>query len=443
MFTLADEARQTSQQDHSTWSQNVTLRKKPVAFVSAGPSQPLEPVEDMVDAVEFAEETQLKSGAAQNNQNVLSERPSTALAGGSGAAKHPDAEETPTLEGEPLFFFDVSGQSERRQAKHETIIIPERPSPSDTSSGDEVILFRGRRPQNKIQRPPSISLGQMTTEIRAVEQQIHVAQSKCLSPREHNDGMTLRASHKQRGKRGPRRKRDEDQGIIADYISNMRDNGELEEFSKEYQYNQRDLGGTDSDVDHDPVIRKIKIKDTPYPAEEYPNSDEETGGSTSRKLRHSESDNKQMDDTTKTAVAGKHGEKGTYIEHNIGNDILSDTDSSSVAMANDQARTAEDNGFDLMDWERPSLRRKKRKGTLAHLAFNESDSELEQQLQAAWNNDRMKKSQRKKHREELRALGMLGKKSQPDDLRVKYPLGMSTNEVAEELRIFLLNEDEL
>lgn len=99
--------------------------------------------------------------------------------------------------------------------------------------------------------------------------------------------------------------------------------------------------------------------------------------------------------------------------------------------------------LDMMDWERPSLQRKKKgKGAQAQINFNVSDSEMERALQAAWKNDRLKKSERKKQREELRALGMLGKKVNPEDLRVKYPDGMSMEQVADEFRAFLFGTDE-
>jgi hypothetical protein len=94
-----------------------------------------------------------------------------------------------------------------------------------------------------------------------------------------------------------------------------------------------------------------------------------------------------------------------------------------------------------MDWDRPSLRRRKGKGARAQISFNMSDSELEASLQASWKSDRLKKSERKKQREEMRALGMLGKKD-PDDLRVKYPDGMNMDQVADELQTFLMGSDE-
>jgi hypothetical protein len=95
-----------------------------------------------------------------------------------------------------------------------------------------------------------------------------------------------------------------------------------------------------------------------------------------------------------------------------------------------------------MDWDRPSLQRRKGKAAKARIRIEVSDSELEQTLQAAWKNDRFKKAERKRQREEMRALGQLGRNVKPEDLRVKYPQGISIDEVAEEMRVFLQGTSE-
>ena len=58
-------------------------------------------------------------------------------------------------------------------------------------------------------------------------------------------------------------------------------------------------------------------------------------------------------------------------------------------------------GYDVMDFERPSLK-KKPKGRKGKLILDDvSDSELEESMQAAWDNDRIKKKERKQEREEV------------------------------------------
>lgn len=93
-------------------------------------------------------------------------------------------------------------------------------------------------------------------------------------------------------------------------------------------------------------------------------------------------------------------------------------------------------GFDIMDFDRPSLR-KKNKGKRGRLVVDLSDSELEASMQMAFANDRLKKKVRKQEREELRAKGLLGSKSGKPDLKQKYKEGMGIDSVKEEIKDFL------
>ena len=95
------------------------------------------------------------------------------------------------------------------------------------------------------------------------------------------------------------------------------------------------------------------------------------------------------------------------------------------------------NGFDVLDQQRLSLRRKP-KGWREKLPVELSDSELEQSIQMAWEKDRTKKKMRKQERQELRAQGLLGKKNKVD-LKAKYSEGISMIEVKKEIKDFLLS----
>ncbi|KAF2169670.1 hypothetical protein M409DRAFT_20085 [Zasmidium cellare ATCC 36951] len=104
-----------------------------------------------------------------------------------------------------------------------------------------------------------------------------------------------------------------------------------------------------------------------------------------------------------------------------------------------------DNGFDIMDYDRPSLRptKKGRKGKLPPELEMLSDEELKEEMRGQWANDRSKKREKKLEREELRREGLLGsagRKGKPD-LSARYPLGMTLKEVHNELREFLQDED--
>ncbi|KAF8849616.1 hypothetical protein BDZ45DRAFT_634123 [Acephala macrosclerotiorum] len=95
-------------------------------------------------------------------------------------------------------------------------------------------------------------------------------------------------------------------------------------------------------------------------------------------------------------------------------------------------------GFDIMDFERPSLK-KKPKGRRGKVAFDISDSELEASMEMTWGNDRMKKKERKQERDELRAQGLLGNKNGKPDLKQKYKEGMGILAVKEEIKQFLMS----
>lgn len=96
-------------------------------------------------------------------------------------------------------------------------------------------------------------------------------------------------------------------------------------------------------------------------------------------------------------------------------------------------------GFDVMDFGRPSLRRKK-KGKHSTLDLALSDSDLEMELEKAWRNDREKKSSRKRQREYLRSNGLLGRGLDDPDLKSKYPsTSMSFDDLNDEICKFLLS----
>jgi hypothetical protein len=97
-------------------------------------------------------------------------------------------------------------------------------------------------------------------------------------------------------------------------------------------------------------------------------------------------------------------------------------------------------GFDVMDFERPSLRKRKGKGksTGPELPFELSDSELQEHIQTAWDNDRSKKVAKKQEREELRAQGLLGGK----DVSSKYGEGMTIWQIGKEFENFLESDEQ-
>jgi hypothetical protein len=98
-------------------------------------------------------------------------------------------------------------------------------------------------------------------------------------------------------------------------------------------------------------------------------------------------------------------------------------------------------GFDVMDFERPSLQKKSKGQQGVPDFFGAIDSETEAVLRATWSKDRKKKSEKKRERQELRAAGVLGfSKTGKIDLNLKYPNGISMKEVKHEITVFIASE---
>ncbi|KAF4969571.1 hypothetical protein FZEAL_10213 [Fusarium zealandicum] len=476
-FTLADEARQTSQHDHASWS---NLRQRPVKFVSAGPSEPLKLLDELIDeADEDLEEPTVSPPAEQpsyipqfdnhqNNDAELDEDDDEAQEAEENGLE--DEDETgdddfigpdeldeaiqagaipkEDLPAEPAFFFDLKGDQPQEKPHQQPVEIPERPSSRSSSSSEEVILFKGRGAQKKPQPAAELSMVQMQTEIHVVEQTLVAEHTPALSPvlKPAEPTRRKKLSHKEkkqrhRDKRNAQNQVDnEKDAIIADYIANMKENNEVDDYFKELIQGGMDSDGSDSDS---PGSSSVKIRKQPSistkpKAADVDNPDEDEEEDLAEEDEDDDVVQSEVDDETLARlIAGRDlGMEDVYY-----GDSSSDSDSSGDRKLTKKQLELEDD-FDVMDWDRPSVRRRKGKGARAQINFNVSDSELEASLQAAWNNDRLKKSERKKQREELRALGMLGKKANPDDLRIKYPDGMNMEQVAEELRTFMLSSEE-
>lgn len=91
---------------------------------------------------------------------------------------------------------------------------------------------------------------------------------------------------------------------------------------------------------------------------------------------------------------------------------------------------------DVIDQGRPTLR-KKSKGRRGLPGLELTDTEIENSIQLAWENDRAKKKIRKQEREELRAQGLIGRKKA--DLKSKYSEDVPMAEIKNAIKQFLLS----
>ncbi|KKP02239.1 hypothetical protein THAR02_05652 [Trichoderma harzianum] len=419
-FTLLDEARQSSHHDNSFWSSNTQLRKRPVTFVSSGTHDPLLDLQKETEtAKDGPQSTLTPEDSISKETQPQQEAPVEAI------SETIDEELTPVqtihveATTEEIILEEIIPEETMPEEAVSEIITPEEPildgtapeetipkekSPEekapeepapeeatlphktteeemngdqdsqDDTSSDEVIVFKGRNAMKPKEQAPSITLTSMTTEIRAVEKQISVAvrgpQLRTTLEDDDSDDLLWPTKKRDKARKRRNREKDEEDAWIADYIANMRENGEMFEGM-----------GIDDDSD---------------------------SGST------------DDDDAEVPPSAPSGPENAKEVEVDSESEDIPDLD-----------ELEEQAGFDFMDWERPSLRPKRGKGRRLQLLGDDIDSDLEEQLQSAFNNDRLKKAQRKKEREELRAMGLLGKKGQVD-LRAKYSTGITIGQVADE-----------
>lgn len=95
-------------------------------------------------------------------------------------------------------------------------------------------------------------------------------------------------------------------------------------------------------------------------------------------------------------------------------------------------------GFDIMDFDRPSLRPKKKGRKFEDaMPFELSDQELRTTMQTTWEADREKKRLKQAERAELRSQGLLGRsKKGKAQMKEKYLEGMDIRQIKDEFQQF-------
>lgn len=443
-FSLADEARNTAEH-RKGWDALAKLRAQPVAFVSAGMVEPLKELDqlghDTDDVVDTSEEKRPE------------EKPHDA------APAHADKQ----LQGdeEPSFFIDTSGDQalSRRHGQH--VAIPEPHSSGDeSSSSEDVVLFKGRNGARIDNAPPPVA-DNITIQVQAVEKTVQ--KISLDEPGQAKDPVARSDSPPLWQLRGHN---DED-AIFADYVANMSEDNDCDsdgDVERGHLYaafsSNRDLGGSDGDV----VIADESDSDTSQGADDRGERGNpaafETGESTIAE------DNEMTDEALARLLArqeelGLDDDEMMLLAGSVFGGMPSSRKKTPQARKENikfkSERTAKAGGrgpvpsarevadafddLDLMDWGRHNPPRKP-KSKRGQPTFDISDSELEETLQATWKADRLRKTEKKQQREELRAQGLLGKNVDPNDPRVKYQNGMTLDQIKEEMRTFLCGTDE-
>jgi hypothetical protein len=575
-YSLQSEAFYTQQRDQSSGDSDRRLRHTKVTFVSAEDSQ-------------ISEVTMPETGLAHMTLNEISSKAQADDGGETKVDVHLKEDSKPSGlvdEARSLFIIDTQGS--------EPVItgLPQpqirSTSPTLSSSSDEVIVFAGRdkagRGLSIVPHRETKTADSYDSQITLIEDKIHENQillgmtgdqaeqsppaqqstvDGCARPQRGNADTFCPANSMQpvtsmpktKGTRGSRLaqshhsrkiKREHERVLIDDYISNL----DTQELDPKSMFNQRDLGGTDSDfwqetetssIDPSKMsslnewgrlelgdlnsistsnevlgsVQAILSKRNQKNCEQYlvvwednnvgeahwvPSSslvdvnsmkliaefeaeqklttgvfsegERDTDSDTDIDSAHDE-DNEDSDDDayllqrkidrmtdekiakllTKQEELGM-GSSGLVLFDDSPETGLDDRDTMSyhalksgrhsfrkVRRANGDFPAASIladayDGFDVMDFDRPSLR-KKPKGRRGRLEFDLSDSELEASVSMAWDKDRARKREKKDERQALRVLGLLGKKNTKADLKAKYREGMDIHAVKVEIKHFL------
>ncbi|KAI1857408.1 uncharacterized protein JN550_013226 [Neoarthrinium moseri] len=491
--SLADEARNTSKRPRAFGNLDGRLRHKPVTFVSAGLMHPLKELEVQPEATE---NEPVKPAPVPAEEEVVVDPEAVPP-----EATHVPAEEEmpaavqvtePPASAAQPFVVDTAGDKALRPGKQQPVIVPDHDSDMESDSSDEVILFKGRDPalrqavqsqsQSRAPSTPgnytdSIQLREMDVEIKVVEKSIELEQRPVVEESMHRPSERLLAEEATAAAdmATPRDNEpsrldvlldnthsDEEAALIADYIANM-DSDEAGEDGDESDNHPglgshafhllRDIGGTDSDA-----VPEDSSEDESGEEKSDEGEDEEPESAEAQRRRM------ELEDERMARLLAKQQELGFGGDDlMLYDDVGEDDDQGEWQIApratprrkkkgaSKKAKIVQKKGqypsatamaeafddLDLMDWHRAALdtfnQAAKRASTFTH-----DDSDLEEAMNLSFQKDRLKKAEKKKQREALRAQGLLGKNVNPNDLRVKYPVGMSKDDMAFELEQFLV-----
>ncbi|KAJ5624718.1 hypothetical protein N7510_001027 [Penicillium lagena] len=437
-LTMQQEARNT-ETHHQWWT--TSLRHKAVQFVSAGD---LEPSDELKDLNQIAQTDQAKS---ETERRETEGEP-----------------EPPTDDSTPIFFIDRTGQN----IEDTGFSVPEPlldRSDLDTSSEDEVTTG------DELQEFLDTFADRPLTSATPRKETAHADQTPDTHPTSHAEPKPnqLWKLYSQ-----------QEEDMIADYIANM-----------DSDYCDEDTHSTLPEIEGGITVDKATTQQdlsmqVPTEPPGNPNTQTESESKSESEVHvQSSIDGKPQKTTwTERVTSDSDIEKlvlaNMHLDPDLASTVVSDEDEETADELEESDLNEDDDmdtvdidmlqeqldrytraqrkkhgfvsatafadalesdpyyGLDIMDFNRPSLR-KKSKGKKPLFDLDISDSELEFELEQAWENDRRTKKMKKKEREQLRAEGLLGRSTKSPDLKAKYPKDMNMEELITEMRAFLLS----
>ncbi|OOF98471.1 hypothetical protein ASPCADRAFT_204138, partial [Aspergillus carbonarius ITEM 5010] len=460
-LTMQQEARNT--EGRNLWRTGASLRHQTVRFVSAQDPQP-----DQETEHQFVNTTNLIK-PAQLTQTLELQSPSQSMV---RSAPEPISEEK-----DPSLCADSVDHTV--STRDQTISFKSRTS---VDSSEDEIVFRGRRNQQDDHKDPSIEIQEQNTatvtsglrhrrkaedilsahhfsKLDTGSSSISREDSTESYPRAKGDSLGYISLRGEKQKQNHRKWKREEDDILADYIENI-DDDYLILTSTSYAiggqgYGFRTSDSVESRTRQDPVASAAANslafqQETMFPQRDGLNLEEKHESDqtdiffpwqTSREEAAEEEATKNQISQADSGSAASSGISDTEDVEKEELDTLHTSEQGLFASATAFADSLEFDpyyGFDVMDFNRPSVK-KKPKGENHALNITLSDSELESELVNAWQNDRAKKKARKQKREELRSQGLLGRSGREPDLKTKYTNGIGFEDLKTEIRHFLLS----
>lgn len=335
-----------------------------------------------------------------------------------------------------LFFTDLNGE-DPTPAEVVDYTPPVAETSSTIDSSEDEVIFSGRGGPRDARANFANSRvrakdGSPPVQVRTLEETTLVAHASFTKETTDPTPITLRGVSGAQ-KRKPTRQRfqqaffaqNDDAAILADYVENM-----------DSQYALGDSSTSDNTSEDE---SELSDEDQSEPgrkaAFEQNHSDHQQP-----KGVPSENENEPTDEDSDDESEVSMSDLLSYAQRRAPQDLRAKNMTRKLPRTNafddflDYEKFAD---FDIMDLERDSLHKRKKKNKKGRkLDFDLSDSDLEMQLRAGWENDRNKKKAKKQEREQLRAQGLLGK-------RPKQPLqngpGITMEEVKTQIKSFLLS----
>ncbi|KAF3397484.1 hypothetical protein DPV78_007718 [Talaromyces pinophilus] len=362
----------------------------------------------------------------------------------------------------PLFFIDSHGERPRHEHSKFNTRVNVRPSSDrEPDSSEDEVVFSGRLNQNTrnynfnatSRYQPQATFSRIAVQVVEEDVQFPLptqteSTSITTDPRDpenlQDSYIGLSSKRQSRNKRKGKNKKPSrqsiwnDDSVFADYVKNVARNEKTV-----------DSSGDDDDEQVDDVsedgLGLTKQEKAKFRALSTLDIVEESSLVASEEIDDDISDEDEEDDD--------EGSDETD-DSSMLDDIISQIRRDASFKELEAHWANDDMSLDLFEGERevdfgivdmqqdgPLKKNKKKKGK-RQMDFGLSDSDLELQIENAWEKDRDKKAAKKREREKLRAEGLLGKNKKKLDRRGKDKSGFGIEGLKVELRSFLQSQSD-